>query len=602
MERKGSGIFGFSFVRGGAAASLSLFAALCWGCGSPAESLPGAGGGGSREPEGTDDAGVLVWRGHVPHREGGVPAIITDAVYGPEFSAVVTLDAAGPASRPIPRGIGGVNLEAQFNGFGLVTDRGELREEVVERLEGLGLGSKSLRWPGGGYDELDYAKCLGEAASRPPQRFFGGDPQRCAFGPAEASALAERLGAELWMQVQPMLAPAAPMNGEHVRHGALPVREHNSGEPGTINRRVTNWQIGNEPYHYEAAVYPVGRYVASARHMISAMRGVDPTIRIWAPVQENYSNNQFSRQPEWTREVLRNLGGEIDGLTVHNGYAPVVPRADSAEEVAGAYRAMFSNALWARENLEAIDRLILENDPGDGGRLRLAITEANAMFGVLPSEHNLMNHAQTLGSAAYAATMLATYARHPRVDHVHLFTGVQFTAQGLIGATDGTFATAPDTYSSVGLLLHLWNRWAVGEALAGVEARGPRFSSPSAGWMLARDDIPCVDAFARRSGGELGIMLVNRSLTRSARVELRVSNAEPSGMTARALLGRAPDANPGLTIPSIAKPAKGASLERFGKGGAGEVWVREEEVEGLSGWPSIRVPRCGVVFLEARLR
>ena len=588
---------------------LPLVAALCCSCGALVDSVPAGDGAarveeadGARDPEGTGDAGVLVWRRHVPYREGGVPAIITDAVYGAEFSAAVAFDAAQPAARPIPRGIGGINLEVQFNAFNLVTDRGELREGVVERLEQLHLASKSLRWPGGGYDELHYAKCLGDVPTRPMQTFFGGDPQRCVFGPAEAAALADRLGADLWMQVQPMLVTAPPDDGQHVRHGGMPVHEHNSGEPGTIDHRVTNWQIGNEQYHYPAEVYPVEQYVAAARHMISAMKEVDPTIRIWAPVQVNYSNNHFSRQPDWTCEVLRNLGGDLYGLTVHNGYAPVVPQADSAEEVASAYRAMFSNALWASENLETIEELIGEFGPAEPGRLRLAVTEANAMFGILPFEHNLMNHAQTLGSAAYVATMLAAYARHPLVDYVHLFTGVQFTTQGLIGVTDGTFTTPPDTFSSVGLLLHLWNPWAEGDALTDVDVQSPQFASPAMGWMLARDDIPLVDAFVRRSAGELGIMLVNRSLTQSARVELRVENAAPAGMTARALLGRAPDSNPGLTIPAIVGPVEGAALERFGKGGEGEVWVRVEEVDGLSAWPSIRVPRCGVVFLEARLQ
>lgn len=597
------------FFRRPLAMLLPLVAALCCSCSSPVDSVSVADGAasvadadGARDPEATGDAGVLVWRRHVPYREGGLPAIITDAVYGAEFSAVVAFDAAQPAARPVPRGIGGINLEVQFNAFNLVTDRGELRDSVVQRLEQLHLASKSIRWPGGGYDELDYSKSLGQVATRPMQTFFGGDPQRCIFGPAEAAELAKRLGAELWMQVQPMLVAAPPDDQQHVRHGAMPVHEHNSGQPGTIDHRVTNWQIGNEQYHYAAEVYAVEQYITAARHMMSAMKEVDPTIRIWAPVQVNYSNNHFSRQPDWTAEVLRHLGANLYGLTVHNGYAPVAPQANSAEEVAGAYRAMFSNALWASENLQAIEKLIREFGPAEPRGLRLAVTEANAMFGILPFEHNLMNHAQTLGSAAYMATMLAAYARHPLVDYVHLFTGVQFTAQGLIGVTDGTFTTAPDTFSAVGLLLHLWNPWAQGDALTDVDVQSPRFASPAMGWMLARDDIPFVDAFVRRSADDLGIMLVNRSLTQSARVELRVANAAPSSMTARALLGRAPDSNPGLTIPAIVRPVEGAALERFGEGGEGEVWVRIEQVERLAEWPSIRVPRCGVVFLEVHLQ
>lgn len=551
------------------------------------------------DPELTDEAGRLVVLSGIPHRMGGAPALITDRTYGPEFNATVAFDAGQKKTREIPPGIGGINLEVQFNGFNLVTDQGELRPSVVACLRQLHLAGKTLRWPGGGYDDLHYQHCLGEVSERPLQAFFGGHPQRCTFGPKEASELAEGLDAELWMQVQPMLVPDPPDQNEHITHGALPVHQHNSGAPGTINRRVANWQLGNEQYHYAEDRYSVRTFIAAARHLIEAMRREDARIRFWAPVQENYANNHFSRQPDWTQQVLEHLADDLHGLTVHNGYAPVVPRANSPTEVADAYRAMFSNALWAGENLQAIETVIRETAPRHDDRLRLAITEANAMFGILPFEHNMMNHAQTLASAAYVGSMLATYARHPRVDYVHLFTGVQFTAQGLIGVTDGNFSTPPNTFSSMGLLLHLWNQWAKGSVLSNVEVKTPSFSSLDMGWMRGRDDIPFLEVLVRRNGQEIGILLINRSLTESARVELNVSGFSLSRLTARALLGRAPDSNPGLTIPNIVKPVKGAVLERFDRGREGEVWIRTEEARDLSRWPSIRVPRSALVFLHS---
>jgi alpha-N-arabinofuranosidase len=551
------------------------------------------------DPELDERAGALSARQGIPYREDGARALITDTVYGPEFAVTIRLDPERPGGRPVPRGLAGVNLEAQFNGFNLVTENGELREPVVDRLRQLHLEGRSLRWPGGGYDQLDYGQCVGDVASRPLQVVFG-QAQRCTFGPLEAATLADRLGAELWMQVQPMLVPAAPTADEHVRHGAVPVRTHNSSAPR--DGGVVNWEIGNEQYHYPANEYSVDTYIRAARQLIEAMRAEDPSIHLWAPAHVNYANNLFSQQPDWTREVLRALGPDLHGLALHNGYAPIVPHANSAEDVAAAYRAMFSNALWASENLAQVEALIQSTVPEEHrDRLRLAITEANACFGILPFEHNLMNHAQTLASAAYMAGMLAVYARHPRVDHVHLFTGVQFTSQGLIGVTDGSFTAAPDTFSAVGLLLHLWNQWAVGRIVDSVEVASPVFASPDAGWMRRRDDIPYVDALVRREGGELGIMLVNRSLTASARVALEIPGPPPARVVVQGLLGRAPDSNPGLTIPSVVSPVPGAVLERFDQGGPGEVWIRSEQEPAPAQWPALRVPRASIVFVLADL-
>lgn len=211
-----------------------------------------------------------------------------------------------------------------------------------------------------------------------------------------------------------------------------------------------------------------------------------------------------------------------------------------------------------------------------------------------------LNHSQTLASAAYVASLLATYTQHPQVDYVHLFTGVQFTTQGLIGVTDGTFSTPPETLSSVGLVLHLWNQWARGNVLADVAIESGSFASDSFGWMAARDDNPLLHVLARVDGDELGLMLVNHSLDKSARVVLNIANHTPSHLSAQGLLGRAPDSNPGLTIPGIVSPIDGAVLEHWNLGGPGEVWIRTEEKALPHGWPSIRVPRSSIVFLTAQ--
>ena len=547
------------------------------------------------DPELDDRAGTLTIDDGIPRREGGDDAILTDTSYGDEFDATITLDPDAIAGEPISHRLGSINMETQFNGFNTVDAAGDLNPDVVDRLQQLHLDGRTIRWPGGGYDELDYGECIGPVDDRGPQSFFDGDPEPCTFGPAEADALAQQLGAELWMQVQPMLVDD-PDGDDPIDHGVVPVANHNSGDPDTIDRPVTHWQLGNEQYHYDPDDYPVSQYIEQAQALADVMVDIDPDILLWAPVQENYSLNFFSAQPQWTPTVLDELGERLHGLTIHNGYAPVAPEADDADAVRDAYKAMFSNALWAEDNLMTIDQLA--QDAGQN-HLRYAITEANASFGILPDQHNLMNHTQTMASAAYMATMLNTYTRHPRVDHVHLFTGVQFTSQGLIGVTDGDFSSTPDTFSATGLLLHLWNQLPDAHVVPGGDVDAPTFNAPEAGWMEARDDIPLVDALPLRHGDDgLELIVINRSLDDSARLHLQLQGRDAIAIDAQALLGRAPDSNPGLTIPDVTNPTDPAVLEAFDDGQPGEVWIRSESTDDPS---SIRLPRSSVTFLSITL-
>ncbi len=542
----------------------------------------------------TLDIGILTFEtGGVPVRTGGDPLVLTDTAWDEEYTATVSFDALQAPSHALPPGIGGINMEVQFGGFNVMSGF-QLDPEVAQQLNGLRLEGKTIRWPGGGYDTLDYSGCIGHPQNRPQQNFFGFD-QQCTFGPAEASSLAQITGSELWMQVQPMLVVPDVPDSVWV-HGAFPVYNHNSGDPDTLDAPVANWQIGNEQFHLDSGEYSAMDFVNAALLMIPAMRHVDPAIKIWVPLFLNYANNFFSAQSEWNRTIIENLASMVDGFTVHNGYSPVVPNAATPQDVADAYRAMFSNALWARKNLEDLRALILQHAPGEADRLQFAITEMNATFGIFPADHNMMNHVQTLASGAYFASMLGMYALQGDVTHVHAFTGVQFTSMGLLGVTDGTFTSKPDTHSTSALVLREWNDWAYGEVLTNVEVTAPVFQSRTLGWMQGHDAIPLLQAFVVKSGEDssIKIMFVNRSLTESARVQLQIAGMEFSDAVIRIVTGLAPDSNPGLTIPEIVSPVLAAEYSRFHSGVVGEIWIRSEAGPFRD---SIRIPPTSVVFM-----
>lgn len=544
----------------------------------------------------TLNVGTLTFEtGGVPVRTGGDNLVLTDKAWDEEYTATVSVDTSQSPSHPVEKGIGGINMEAQFGGFNVMTGY-DLDLDVAQQMRSLNLAGKTVRWPGGGYDTLDYAGCIGDPHARPLQSFFGTD-QQCTFGPQEANELAQITESELWMQLQPMLVdPGLP--DTVITHSAFPVYNHNSGEAGTINSPVINWEIGNEQYALSADDYSAMDFVSAAVPMISAMRQEDPSIKIWVPLFLNYSNNFFSTQSDWNRVIIENLAHLVDGFSVHNGYAPIVPSASSADDVADAYKSMFSNALWVEENMQDIRDLVVQYADENAPDLKFAITEMNAAYGIFPGEHNMMNHVQTLASAAYFASMLGTYAQMDDVTHVHAFTGVQFTTMGLLGVTDGTYTSTPDTHSGPALVLSQWNAWAEGNVLSNIEVTSPTFSSKTLGWMEQINSIPYLFAFVIKSTDDstLKIMLVNRSLTQSARVNLQITGFEPSETIVSVVTGFAADSNPGLTIPDVVNPAQPAEFARFSSGAVGEIWITSEEGTFMN---SIRIPPASVVFLTA---
>ncbi len=208
-------------------------------------------------------------------------------------------------------------------------------------------------------------------------------------------------------------------NGDaSTRFGALRARD---GHPEPFG--VVYWEIGNEIWgdwvrgHSDAETY-----ATNARRYIRAMKAVDPSIRIIAVGDED---------PQWNRTVLREMGGEIDLLSIHHyrpkpddpsGFGALMARPLVYEQLYGSVRAM-------------IEEIVPGRDIG------VALNEWNTTFGT-PRQH-------TMESALYGARLMNVFERQGDLIRMSAVSDlVNGWPGGVIQASrHGVFTTA--TYSVI---------------------------------------------------------------------------------------------------------------------------------------------------------
>ena len=83
--------------------------------------------------------------------------------------------------------------------------------------------------------------------------------------------------------------------------------------------RIAVWELGNEMDLYGEDVWPVEKYVEKARERIAAIRSVDKDAKFSCHAH-TYATNLKGGWEQWHRTVLKELGDEIDYISMHYYY------------------------------------------------------------------------------------------------------------------------------------------------------------------------------------------------------------------------------------------------------------------------------------------
>lgn len=501
--------------------------------------------------------------------------------------ASITVD-AGRDLRTINPELYGVNVAWPRGGNGIIEQDGSGMNAQIVKLT-RALGTTLIRFPGGiPSDYYHWRDGVGPVDKRPVTRAMKGDDQsyKHELGTDEALEFASEVGARLLVTVNAGSGTAQEAADwvRYINHDKA------AGNPAF---RVENWEVGNELYLKGETTLPPDRYAKLYLEFADAMRAADPSIKIGALGSENYyrdSNHEYT-YPSWTEKILEKAGHAIDFIAIHNAYAPSLLGSGSNQDVDEVYRAMLGAAKLVEDNLAQTSAKIRKYAPRHADHIGIAVTEWAPFFAFDP-KNRYMDHAKTLGSALYTASVMQAFLRNPDVRIANYFQLSAFLPPTLIGLKQGT--TVHDWLKAKGGIykptasyyaLQMYTRH-FGDILVQADAQSGTFNSGKAGWVDAVRDIPYLDAVASRSrdGKRLYLIAVNRHFDAPLKTRIAIRNFTPKGKArVWSLGGRGIDAHTGtapIEVPGAvwAKPAMARRDSRFDKGGDQEVTVQQQDL------------------------
>ena len=501
---------------------------------------------------------------------GAIPSVLpgaTQAASAGALKADITID-AGKTIRTIPATVYGTNVEWIFDGQGLWSaPANSLDSEGVRLVKDL--GPTVLRFPGGVFsDTYHWRDGIGPQDKRPiTEHHPNGPKSRHSFGTPEVSEVAKAAGAELLLTVNAGTGSAA--------EAADWVGYMNVNGP-----KVHLWEVGNELYmkgDLSGGFMKADKYAKIYQSYASAMKAADPSIRIGAIGGLNQGAYHFIDDDRWTETVLKQAAGQIDFLSVHNAYAPVVIGVNDKTDPLSIYRAMLAAPLQVEQNLQSLSALLARYEM-PGKPIGIAVTEWGPFFHVAP-DSPWVDHVKTMGSALYVASTLNVFLRNPRVEMANFFKLTDHGFMGWLGRrNDGWQATAP-------YLVFSQYRHNLGRNLVQTDVQSPMFSSKPIGVVAAQDRAPLVDAVATVDGGKLQVILVNKSEDKPIEARIIVKNARSVGsVKADVIRADSLDANTGTELPLVPglRWSKQVEVARFSRGAPSEIRRETGSLPGAS--------------------
>ncbi len=485
-------------------------------------------------------------------------------------SAVIEINASR-VLRQIPNLMFGTNVEWVRDGNTL-WDKStySARDEIVKRAKDLGISV--VRYPGGGFaDYYHWQDGIGPIESRPTRHYvLDSGSSQVVFGTHELVRFCRSLGAEPLLQVNVVTGTVQEAADwvAYCNRRDMPERARNgSREPFLIR----NWEIGNEQYIKPDRSLPTpsdsyldpDEYAQRFKRYATAMRAVDPTIRIGAVSGHNFGLYRLLHDENWEQTLLEQTAGEIDFLSVHNGYAPLVVAGSPPGSVEDVYAAMLAFPLQVERNLRQIGEDIDRYGGSRASHIGIAVTEWGPLFAFLPSSPYI-DHQKTLASGLYVASLMQTFLRTPRVEITNFF---KLTEANFMGWINGPDAEPKPVYYA----FQMYSRH-FGTKLVETSVSGPSYSSKPIGLITPEGRVPFLDCVAslNEDGSKLYAIVVNKNLRDPISTSININGYVPR-RSARVwlLTADSPDANNGRDMqnPAKQKEASGNPMLYSGRPG-----------------------------------
>jgi alpha-N-arabinofuranosidase len=452
------------------------------------------------------------------------------------LAAGVAVDAT-QIRRVIPNTLYGVNLQWPGNGNGMWNPTAGTFDYGVLGYTSLA-GPTIMRFPGGLYsDAYHWMNGIGPMSSRPAgELWVGGPTSPSNVGTDEALQFASLLGSQL-------LITANAGSGTAEEAAAWVAYANRGGS------RVKYWEIGNELY-YDPHTLPIpsltvdpDTYAARFVAFASAMKQVDPTIKIAAIGGENTQNYALVGYPNWDPTVIAKAAPYMDYLAIHNAYAPL-NYVENLTDVRTIYSAMLAAPIGIAQNLQTVSNAIDAYAGSRASQIRIAVTEWGPFFNPFFSLYVL--HARTLGSALFVASTLKAFIESPRTDIANAFALLDNGPEAWLGPRAGSWYPTAPLYALQMYTQHF------GSLLVPSYVAAPTYSSPAIGVVPPQLNVPYLDIVSSLSADRktLYIMAINKHFDQPIQATIRLNGFNPiSAGAAWQLIGTGIDANTGTDFP-----------------------------------------------------
>ncbi len=442
--------------------------------------------------------------------------------------------------RTIPSTLYGTNIEWIYDGYGLWNRKqAKLNTRVVDLTRSL--GTSLLRFPGGVFSDFyHWRDGIGPMSKRRSSPHVPGGPtSQHLFGTDEAIALARATGTRLMITVNA---------GTGTPKEAADWIRYVSGKGA--KDRVALWEVGNELYGRgdvaEKVTLTPAKYAEQFLAFAKAMRRADKDIVIGAIGGENYGLYQMNGYSGWNSILLKRAAGEIDFLSLHNAYAPMVFQ-DRGDDVRTVYQAMLAAPLLIAENLETVSRQIDELGGDRANTIKIAVTEWGPWFAADPKSR-LLDHVKTMGSALFVADVLKVFIESPKTCYANAFKLVDNAYLGWIGLREGRHIPKAPYYA-----MQMFTNY-FGSVLVESKTTGPTYNSTAVGLVGRVQDVPYLDVVVSVSEDDqtLFIMGINKNFDRSVKAKISLGTFDPSHVAESFTLnGPGIDAHTGTQLPEI---------------------------------------------------
>lgn len=496
-------------------------------------------------------------------------------------SASIQID-ANQVVRRLPATLVGQNHEWMYDGNG--TWDSSRAAPVPSALTAASEIGGLHRFPGGNLaDWYRWQQGVGPVASRPTASPAPGLPMSAhTFGTDEFLQFVQSAGGQPLITVNIYSGTAAEA-ADWVRHA------------NKTTRRVTFWQIGNEPYvtGKPTSLTPE-QYAQKFVEFATAMRAADPGIRLGAVLDENYSRRSGAAWLDWTARVFAIAASQIDFVCVHAAYAPVIGR-----DLGWNPRTVYSAMLAAPSLFERhMNNLSTRLQALAGRRVPIAVTEWGPLFSD-SSQSRFLQHTRTMGSSLYTTSTLAAMARSTGADYSSYFKFADtFEFMGAL-----TWTGSQWTPRGPHLAMRLFAREHGADLIRTQLSSASQFDSPTVGWVDAAGGVPHLDVMATRAldNRSLTLMVVNRHLDSPITANIAVSGFAVASRQSTTLAANGVDSHLGAPISSTIVPqAEVEPLRRWNLSSSTEIRVETGGAQASSTSFSVSFPPYSVTYIKLR--